>query len=396
MADVIIVGAGPAGSIAAKRLSDFGFSVSLYEKEKLPRHKHCAGYISCKAIRALDSIGVNCRDILRQRVRGWTFQSGDEILGLELEGSEDNLPGNVYREEFDYFLTQLAAQSGTRVIDSTKVIKILIPEDKEEKCSVITQKGREECEIILGADGVRSIVRKYLGIPYPKTKWAVAMEAEVPVDERAIDSYSEKNFMSFNYVQVGYAWVFPKRKGKTVNVGLGVLAEEAKRMKKGLLDVWKTLLQNQEWYTNQSVSRHVEMMPYIGTVDRLGCERVLLLGDAAGLVDPVGGEGVPYAIKSGIDAAEATRLQLEGKAPLLHAYDDLMEDMLDEINVYAMKLHNYFFVKNRIKTVLRLTKKNEDLRNLILEMSRGLISYEQTVGKFSLIKWILAYLRSVF
>ena len=396
MADIIVIGAGPAGSIVAKRLSDYGFTVSLYDKARLPRHKHCAGYISCKTIRALDSIGINCRDILLQRIHGWKIQSSDEVLDLGLEGSDENLPGNAYREEFDYFLTQLAAESGAQVIDSTKVIKTVIPQNKGEKCSVITQKGTEECEIILGADGVKSIVRKQLGIPYPKGKRAATIEAEVPVNEKAIDYYDEKNFISTNYVQVGFAWAFPKRRAKTINVGLGVWFEEAKRMVPSLFSVWKAVLQNQEWYKNQSVHHHVEIMPYKGTVSILGNERSLLLGDAAGLVDPMGGEGIPYAIESGINAAEAVRLQLEGKAPLLAAYTDLMKNILAEINVYAMKLHNDFFVKNKKKTILRLAKKDEDLRNLMLKMSQGVISYRQTLEQFSLTKLILAYLRSLF
>lgn len=396
MAEIIIVGAGPAGSIAAKKLSDFGFTVSLYEREKLPRHKHGAGYISYKAIRALDSIGIDCRSILHQRIRGWKIQSGDEILDFALDGSEKDLPGNVYREEFDYFLTQLAVESGARVVDSTKVIKIVTPEKKAEKYSVITQKGREKCDIILGADGARSIIRRQLGIPYPKSRWAVAIEGEVPVDQKVIDSYDEKNFISINYVQVGIAWAFPKRKAKTVNVGLGVSVEEDKKMEKSLLDVWKMLLQNQEWYSNQTVHHHVEMMPYKGTVDRLGHGNVLLLGDAAGLVDPVTGEGISYAIESGIKAAEAAKLHLEGKVPLLAAYEDSMKDLLDDINIYAMKLHNYFFVKNKMKNILRLTKKDRNLRNLMLEMSLGLTSYRQIVENLSLVRWILAYLRSVF
>lgn len=396
MADIVVVGAGPAGSIAAKILSDYGFSVSLYEKEKLPRHKHCGGLITNKVIKTLDSIGVNCRDILSQRLRGWRFQFGDEILDFELDGSEENLTGNVYREEFDYFLTGIAAESGTRVIDSTKVLKIVIPENKKEKYFVVTQKGREECEIILGSDGVKSIVRRHLGIPYPKSKWAVTIEAEIPVDRRVIESFNEKNFGSINYVQEGVAWAFPKREGKTVNVGIGVSVNETKRMGKPLFDIWKRFLQDQEWYKNQSFHHHAEVMPFKGTVDKLGYEKILLLGDAAGLVDPLRGEGISYAIESGLNAAEAVKLQLEGKALMLAAYNDLMKVALDDINVYGMKLHNDFYVKNKFKTFSKMIKKNEDLRNLMLNLSCGLISNKQLVENLSLSRLILAYLRSFF
>lgn len=396
MADVIVVGAGPAGSIAARELSDYGFTVSLYEKDKLPRHKHGAGYVPCRALRALDSLCVDCRATFLQTVRGWRIQSGNETLDFDFDGPEDGLPGNTYREEFDFFLTRLAAESGARIIDSTRVLKIVIPRKEGEKYSVITEKGTEECEIILGADGARSIVRRQLGIPYPKRKWAVTIEAEVPVEAAAIDSYGEKNLISTNYVQSGIAWAFPKRKGKTVNVGLGVSAEEVRRMGESLVAVWKTLLQNQQWYRDQSVHPHYEIMPYKGTVDSLGKREALLLGDAAGLVDPVTGVGIPYAIESGINSAEAARLHFEGKIPLLAAYNDLMNSLLDELNIYALKLHDYFFVKNRMGSILRLTKKDKNLRKLMLDMSLGLISYKQVVEKFSLIRWFLTYLRSIF
>jgi len=396
MADIVVVGAGPAGSIAAKILSDYGFSVSLYEKEKLPRHKHCGGLITNEAIKTLDSIGVNCRDILSQRLRGWRLQFGDEIIDLELNGSEDDLTGNVYREEFDYFLTRIAVESGTRVIDSTEVLKIVIPENKKEKYMVVTQKGREECEIILGSDGIKSIVRRHLGIPYPKCKWAVTIEAEIPAERRVIESFNDKNFGSINYFQEGVAWAFPKNEGRTINVGIGVSIEEAKRMDKPLFGIWKRFLQDQEWYKNQSVQHHVEVMPFKGTTEKLGYDKILLLGDAAGLVDPFRGEGISYAIESSLNAAEAVKLQLEGKASLLVAYNDLMKDVLDEINVYGMKLHNNFYVKNRLKTFSKIMKKNKNMRDLMLKLSCGLISNKKLIENFSLSKLILAYLRAVF
>lgn len=395
MTDVVIIGAGPAGSVAAKKLSELGYTVSLYEKEKIPRHKHCGGLLTNKVIRTLDFLGINCRDVLSQRILGWRIEIGDEIIDLELDKPKDNLVGNVYRDKFDSYLTRVAAESGTRVIDSTKVFKIVIPERKKEKYLVVTEKNREECEIILGADGAKSIVRRNLGIFYPKNNWAVSIESEIPVDRRAIEYFNDKNFISFNYVQEGVAWAFPKLKGNTINVGVGVSVNEVRRTDNLLLNIWKTFLQKQEWYKNQSVHHHVEVSPFKGTVNKLGHEKVLLLGDAAGLIDPLRGEGISYAIESGLNAAEAVKLHLEGKDVLLNTYTDLMKDVIDEINVYGMKLHNELYVKNKIRSFAKILLKNEDMCKSLLHLSCGLISNKQQVRYFSPIKLIIAFLKNI-
>ena len=137
-------------------------------------------------------------------------------------------------------------------------------------------------------------------------------------------------------------------------------------------------------------------MPFKGTVNRLGYKNSLLLGDAAGLVEPVGAEGIPYAIESGLNAAEAVKLHLEKKLPLLDIYNDLMKEVLDEINVYGVKMHNQMYDKKRMKTLIKLIIKNEELRDAIVKKYAGLASYKQIMKKLSIPKLILAYIRSIF
>jgi len=396
MSEIIIVGAGPAGSVAAKKLSDLGFNVSLYEKERLPRHKHCGGLITNRSIRSLNSIGIDCSNVLSQRIFGWRFQFGNDVMDLEFETSNDNIIGNVYREDFDYFITKSAIESGAKVIDATKVIDIKIPENKKDNYFILTQKGKEECEIILGSDGMKSIVRRSLAIPYPRNKWAIAIEAEIPVNKKSIESFDEKNYISINYVQEGIVWAFPKMRGKTINAGLAVSLEEVRRKGKSLFDIWKKFLRDQKWYENQNVPHHVGVIPIKGTVEKLGFEKILLLGDAAGLVDPLRGEGISYAIESGIKAAEAVKLHLEGKSLLLPTYNNLMKDDLAEINIYGMKLHNEFYVKKKFLMFLKMAKKNEDIRSSMLRLSCGLSSNKQLIENFSLGKLLLTYIRSMF
>ena len=396
VSDVIIIGAGPAGSVAAKQLSDLGFNVLLYEKEKLPRHKHCGGLITNRSIKSLNSIGIDCTKVFCQQISGWRFQYGKDILELEFKKANDNIAGNVYREDFDYLITKSAAESGVKVIDSTKVNDLKIPEDKKDNYLILTQKGKEKCNILLGSDGMKSIVRKKFFIPYPRNKWAIAIEAEIPVNKKVVGSFENKNFVSANYVQEGIAWAFPKMRGKTINVGLAVSLEEVRKKGKSLIEIWKKFLHDQKWYENQNAPYHVEVMPIKGTVEKLGFENILLLGDAAGLVDPLRGEGISYAIESGIKAAKAVKLHLEDKSILIPTYNDLMKDDLDEINVYGMKLHNEFYVKNKFFTFLKMTKKNEDMRSSMLRLSCGLTSNKQILANLSFTKIFLAYIRSIF
>lgn len=397
MADLVVVGAGPAGSVAAKLLCEDGFSVTLYEKEKLPRHKHCAGYVSPKSVRILDSIGIDCRSVFDQIVRGMRIKCGREDIEFDYTWSEDELPGNVYRKRFDHILVNYALERGANILDSTRVDKVVVSEDQEEKCMIFTKKRREECEVILGADGVNSIVRRDLGIVYPYTKLAVTVEAEVPVTENVLNSFDGKNYYDFGYFRSGYGWAFPKGGRGTINAGVVVASEEARKMEKPMQEVWREFLQTLEWYVGQDVHPHESILPYKGTTDRLGRDRVLLLGDAAGFVEPVGGEGIPYAIESGINAAKAVKNYLEGGEPMLTSYRELMKDVLDEINIYGIKIHESFFVKKkRMETFYKMTRKNKEMSDIMVQMMSRRMSYKEAMESLSPWKYMLAYIRTLF
>lgn len=397
MADLVVVGAGPAGSVAAKLLCEDGFSVTLYEKEKLPRHKHCAGYVSPKSVRILDSIGIDCRSVFDQIVRGMRIKCGREDIEFDYTWSEDELPGNVYRERFDHILLNYALERGANILDSTRVDKVVVSEDQEEKCMIFTKKGREECEVILGADGVNSIVRRDLGIVYPYTKLAVTVEAEIPVTENVLNSFDGKNYYDFGYFRSGYGWAFPKGGRGTINTGVVVASEEARKMEKPMQEVWREFLQTLEWYVGQDVHPHESILPYKGTTDRLGRDRVLLLGDAAGFVEPVGGEGIPYAIESGINAAKAVKNYFEGGESMLISYRELMKDVLDEINIYGTKIHESFFVKKkRMETFYKMTRKNKEMSDIMIQMMSRRMSYKEAMESLSPWKYMLAYIRTLF
>jgi len=211
--DVVIIGGGPAGSVAAKKLSDDGFTVTLFEKDKIPRHKHCAGFISQKTIRLLESTNIDIRDTLSE-LKGLHIRCGNVTLELKL----GSLAGNVIREEFDSHLIRHARDSGAKIIDASRVVDISRSEDG--KYVVQSENAAAECDVIIGADGVNSFVRRHLGIQYDLDKLGVTVEAEIPVGAGALSDFRDMNHYDIGYVPNGYGWVFPKTKRGTVNAGV--------------------------------------------------------------------------------------------------------------------------------------------------------------------------------
>ena len=121
-ADIVVIGGGPAGGVAAKKLSDDGFSVILFEKERIPRHKHCAGFISHKSVMLLRSIGIDCEKIL-SGINSFTLVCGND--SYKMTPCVNNIAqGNIYREEFDTLLIKSAEENGVRVIDNARVMDI--------------------------------------------------------------------------------------------------------------------------------------------------------------------------------------------------------------------------------------------------------------------------------
>jgi flavin-dependent dehydrogenase len=119
MLNICVIGAGPSGCVAAKKLCDEGYSVTIYEREKIPRHKHCAGYVSQRSTNILKSINIDCSTLL-SRLNGFNLICEEKLYKIEIEG----LAGNVYREEFDTYLLKQAKLNGTQIRDSTIISSI--------------------------------------------------------------------------------------------------------------------------------------------------------------------------------------------------------------------------------------------------------------------------------
>lgn len=285
--DAIVVGAGPAGGSAAYWLGEAGRRVLVLEKERLPRYKPCGGGVP-KAVFdrfPFDFSPVIEREISRVRFR---FRDGREVVA--------DLPGKpvamVMRDRFDYHILQHAR---AEVRDGSPVVALRQDGDgvEVETASGETFRGR----YLIGADGANSRVARWAGLRGGK-RMGAALEVEVPADDALLEEYRETVLFLLGTPPLGYLWVFPK--AEHLSVGIGTFLGKNAAMREVLRREMARLGIDVEGYPE-----HGHPLPIYLRREALHRGRVLLAGDAGGLVDPLLGEGIRHAIDSGRMAAEA-------------------------------------------------------------------------------------------
>ena len=291
----IVVGAGPAGCAAAYDLADAGIRVLLLDRKNFPRLKPCAGALSIKAVKRM-------RFPVTPVIK-WVARDLDVHLnggGKRRFRGPHPIAVMTIRQEFDDYCLRQAIAKGAefrRIGDLEDI------EEAEQSVIVRLQGGETlRSNYLIGADGANSRVRRLMEYQAPPS--ALAVEGIVPL--AACNGVPEMRF-DFGYVPGGYGWVFPK--GNSVNVGLYAQCPDAKLSKSDLVA-----------YARHAIgTESVEGM--VGYPIALGGEfyqakheQILLVGDAAGMAEPLLGEGIHNALVSGQAAARAILAALcEGK-----------------------------------------------------------------------------------
>jgi geranylgeranyl reductase family protein len=300
--DAIVVGAGPAGSITAYRLASAGASVLLLDRARFPRDKPCGGGLTYRAIRELPvAVDPVVEDVVDRFEFGFRYGHRFERRGAS------PIILMTQRRRLDAFLAERAAEAGAEFRDGVKATRV--GEGGEVTVDDETFRG----EVVIGADGVNGITTRSLGIR-TRYRYGVALEGNVPYAHTSEERYRGRAVLELAVVSGGYGWVFAK--GDHVNVGVGGWEHEGPRLREHL----RRLCDAHAIPEDRVDSLRGYRLPLRTTSDPLVRGRVMLVGDAAGLVDPLSGDGMYEAFVSA-RLAVATALDfLEERTETLDAY----------------------------------------------------------------------------
>jgi geranylgeranyl reductase family protein len=314
--DITVVGAGPAGSTVAKFLSEKGFKVLLIDKSKFPRDKPCGGGLPIRVLKRFKY--VKDKSLIESYSYGGFAYSYSLKYKAELQKNEP-IVAMVLRKKFDFGLAKLAVDSGAVFSDgkAARDIKIL-----KDRAKVVLDDGTSvDSKIVIGADGVWSVVAKKTGLRQRWNKFGMCILQEYNLDKDTLDRFFGKNRLCHIYTRfqkiAGYGWVFPKK--EHLNIGIGEIGsyKNPSKMKTNLLDVYKkyikTLKQSKIIPEDLDIGRYKGGALPVFPLEKTYADRVILVGDAGGFINPISGEGLYYAMSSGEIAAEVITESLENE-----------------------------------------------------------------------------------
>ncbi len=283
------------------------------------------------------------------------------------------------RCRLDSYLASLAAQAGAEIHDGEPAVALKWDGAKVE---VRTNKNTYYSPIVVGADGANGLASRILGARQTFEE-AVALEGNVPFPPQAAQEWQEVIALDLGGISGGYGWVFPK--GDHLNIGVGGWKYAARLLRPGLqslcarYDLRFHRLENLRGY-------HLPLRrPYSPLVGR----GILLVGDAAGLVDPLSGEGIHMAFVSASLAAEAIGAYLEGKACCLSSYvQAISRHVAPELEI-SRQLHELFHLAP--PPYVLLLQRSRHFWRLFCHLIRGEIDYRGLMRLLGPLAYLVKY-----
>lgn len=356
-ADIVVAGGGPAGAVCGYYLAKQGFSVILVDFQNFPRDKVCGDFVGPVAIRELENMGIDKLNDFQQTQeirQAAVFLNGEELLTKNIPKVHD-LPeyGRVIpRADLDQWILQAAIDAGVKLITPCRLNDYTIYENSVvSQCKHHGQTKLLVSRVLIGADGSSSTVARIFHGTKPDPFDRIVAVRGYYENIRAVEGQAELYFTSKSFP--GYYWFFPTS-STTANVGVGMVLENFPHQEINLKELLLDLVENDE--TLEKRIGHGKLKDKVvgwplSTYNpgaKLAGDRLLLIGDAAGLINSLNGEGIQYAMQSGRWAAEFLGDALrrdELSAQSLQGFERIIKDRIG----YDMSLANLViqFIRNR-------------------------------------------------
>lgn len=371
--DLAVIGAGPAGAAAAIGAARGGASVIVIDKAPYGRDKVCGDGLTPRAVGALNELGIRLDGA--HRIKGLRMIAGRTVRELDWpSGTRFPNHGAVWpRRRLDAALIDVAAKAGADLVWETEATPTL---DGDRVTGVVAGDRRIAADLVVLAAGAPGAAARLLGAdrdPDEPFGLAIRTYAESPRhDERLLEACLTLTDPDGTAVP-GYGWIFPCGDG-TVNIGVGALStmRNFKQLNLNHLQDSYRRLVGERWSLGPDLERPRAWRLPMRTVRRYGPGWVAV-GDAAGLINPMNGEGIDYALESGLLAA---RLHLEDPARAPRRYDAEIGQRFDRFLRTGRRFSFLIGQPQILRTGLRVAVGTQTAANLTLQVMGNLIDAE--------------------
>ncbi len=359
--DAIVVGAGPAGSTTARLLAGRGASVLMLDRHAFPRDKPCGGGVTLRAAAVQD---IDLSPVIERTIYGARFSLR---LGRPFDRRfREPLTYMTQRCRLDALLAERAAEAGADFHDAEAVRGIEIGDTPAAPVIVRTDRDTYQARILIGADGANGLAGRATGL---RTEFeeAVALEGNLPFAQDIPDRWKEYVGLDLGGVAGGFGWVFPK--GGHLNIGVGGWKYAGFTLRPKLAQLARRY--GFDPSSLEDLRGHHLPLRIPGTPIARG--PVALVGDAAGLVDSLTGEGIHMAFASGNLAAQSALDVLSGMTPDITGYERAVDRELQPELAVSRKLQEIFNFAP--PPYVALMQRSEKFWLLFCHLLRGELTY---------------------